>query len=254
VIRGIKICNPGDTFRPNKAVVPYRAMRSHLLGSMGLLVLLTLSGAAPKDANEGWIKLFSDEGAPKGFHVTAWDDVSKPPPDGAKWLVKDGILNGSDPRGTWLVSDDLYSDFELELDFKIGIAGNSGVGLRFPDAGDPAFDGMELQIMGPRYRGDDVVPDNEKTGALYQLFAPKIKVLRQDDWNHYWITLRGPHVKIYLNGHLVQDLNLDQQKDAPKRGNPPAQRPRQGHIGFQELSRGGGHVQIRNARLRKLEN
>jgi len=226
---------------------------SHLLRGVGLVVLMTLLGAAPKDANEaGWVNLFPDEGPPKGFHVTAWDDVSKPPPDGAKWLVKDGVLHGSEPRGTWLVSDKVYKDFELELDFKIGIAGNSGVGLRFPDAGDPAFDGMELQIMGPKYRGNDFVPENERTGALYQLFAPKVQVLRLEDWNHYWVTVKGSKVKIYLNGHLVQDMNMDEEKGVPKRGKAPAERPRAGHIGFQELSRGGGHVEIRRARIREL--
>jgi hypothetical protein len=30
------------------------------------------------------------------------------------------------------------------------------------------------------------------------------------------------------------------------------QRPRRGHIGFQELSRGGGHVEIRGARIAEL--
>jgi len=37
--------------------------------------------------------------------------------------------------------------------------------------------------------------------------------------------------------------------DAP----PVKDRPRKGHIGFQELSRGGDHVQIRNARIRALD-
>jgi hypothetical protein len=206
---------------------------------------------APKEAE--WTRLFADDGEPKGFHVTAWDDVSKPPPAGAKWLVKDGVLTGSTPRGTWLVSDEQYGDFELELDFKIGLPGNSGIGLRFPAAGDPAFDGLELQIMGKRYRGDDVVPENERTGALYQVLAPKVDAFRQDDWNHYRISCRGPRVEVYLNGQLVQDVNLDVQKDAPPRGKPPAQRPRKGHIGFQELSRGGTHVQIKNARIRRQD-
>src|SRR4051794_41180510 len=214
-------------------------MLSLSAASRAILLVLLFSVIRAADAGDAkpaeWTDLFPQDGEPKGFHVAAWDDISKPPPEGAKWIVKDGILSGSTPRGTWLVSDETYGDFELELDFKIGLPGNSGVGLRFPDAGDPAFDGMELQIMGEKYRGDDVVPENEKTGALYQLFAPKVQVYRPGEWNHYWVICRGAHVKIYLNGHLQHDLNLDEQKDQPKRGKPPAQRPRQGHIGFQEL-------------------
>src|SRR4051812_11520 len=218
--------------------------RITLLVGMGLLVLLGASPATQPLSD--WTPLFPAEGEPKGWHVTAWDDVSKPPPEGAKWVIRDGVLNGSTPRGTWLVSDEVYGDFELELDFKIGLPGNSGVGLRFPDAGDPAFDGMELQIMGKTYRGNDAVPENERTGALYQLFAPKVEAFRQDDWNHCWVILRGSRVRVYLNGHRVQDLDLDQANEKPKRGEAPSKRPRSGHIGFQELSRGDTHVQIRN--------
>lgn len=220
-------------------------MRTAQLLALGLLVLVS---AAPSD----WTPLFPADGEPKGFHVTAWDDVSKPAPEGAKWIVKDGVLHGSTPRGTWLVSDDEYADFELELDFKIAAPGNSGVGLRFPSAGDPAFDGFELQIMGKTYRGRDEVPTDERTGALYQLFTPKVEAFRQKDWNHYDITCRGPHVLVYLNGHRIQDLNLDEHKETPKRGKAPADRPRKGHIGFQELSRGDTHVEIKNARIRRL--
>jgi len=56
----------------------------------------------------------------------------------------------------------------------------------------------------------------------------------------------------------IQDLNLDEQNQEVKRHNgtpaPPVKdRPRRGQIGFQELSRGGDHVQIRNARIRVLD-
>jgi hypothetical protein len=55
-----------------------------------------------------------------------------------------------------------------------------------------------------------------------------------------------------------QILDLDQQAQTVKRHNgtaaPPVKdRPRRGHIGFQELSRGDEHVQIRNARFRVLD-
>jgi hypothetical protein len=199
-----------------------------------------------------WRPLFAADGEPRDFRVAAWNDVSKPPPDGAKWVAKDGVLSGSTPRGTWLVSKEEFADFELELEFRIGPAGNSGVGLRFPDAGDPAFDGIELQIMGPQYRGETPVPANERTGAFYQWSAPKVEAGKAGEWNRYVVVCRGPRITVRLNDQLVQDVNLDEQKEAPKRGKPPAERPRTGHIGFQELSRGGTHVEIRNARVRRL--
>ena len=138
------------------------------------------------------VGLFTEKGEPKGWSVHAWDDVSKPGPEGAKWTVdENGVLNGSEPRGTWLVSDKEYGDFTIEFDWKLGERGNSGFGVRFPPKGDPAFDGMEIQMNDVRYN----------------------------------------------NG-----------TDAP----PLKDRPRRGHIGFQELSRGGAHVMIKNVVLTEL--
>jgi hypothetical protein len=63
---------------------------------------------------------------------------------------------------------------------------------------------------------------------------------------------------VLLNGEQILDVNLDKESIATKRHDgtdaPPLKdRPRRGHIGFQELSRGGGHVQIRNARIKVLD-
>src|SRR5437763_9850680 len=79
------------------------------------------------------VGLFTEQGEPTGWSVHAWDDVSKPGPEGAKWTVdENGVLNGSEPRGTWLVSDKEYGDFTIEFDWKLGERGNSGFGVRFP--------------------------------------------------------------------------------------------------------------------------
>jgi hypothetical protein len=186
--------------------------------------------------------------------VRAWDDVSKTGPTGAVWRVEGGLLRGSDPRGTWLMSEKEYGDFTLEFEFKLGERGNSGCALRAPMRGDPAFDGMELQMADVRYNPE--AKDSELTGGLYRAVAPTRQVYRPTEWNRYQITLKGERLKVVLNGETIQDINLGEQNQTVKRHNgtdAPAikDRPRRGHIGFQELSRGGGHVQIRNARLKE---
>ena len=60
-----------------------------------------------------------------------------------------------------------------------------------------------------------------------------------------------------VNGELIQDVNLDEATaDVLRHDGTPAvplsERPRRGHIGFQELSRDGDHVMIRNARIAEL--
>lgn len=202
--------------------------------------------------------LFPSNGVPAGWVVTRWNDLKLPADTGVVWKVESGVLHGSEPRGTWLISKAEYSDFVLEFEWRLGERGNSGVALRTPMAGDPAFDGLELQMADPRY----VPPDSpmapaELSGALYRAVAPKVQAFKPEAWNRYRITCFGPRVHVVLNGVTILDINLDEQTTPTKRHDgsnaPPLKdRPRRGHIGFQELSRGGTHVQIRGARICEL--
>lgn len=204
--------------------------------------------------------LFPNDGVPEGWTVRKWDNVKNPADAGVVWQVKDGVLHGSEPRGTWLVSEREYGDFALEFEWKLGERGNSGCGLRFPMQGDPAFDGLELQMVDPRYFGTNAAnapKPSELTGALYRAVTPRVQAFRPVEWNKYQITCDGPLVKVLLNGQLILDVNLDDQHTPTKRHDgsdaPPLKaRPRKGHIGFQELSRGGDHVQIQNVRIKEL--
>jgi len=188
--------------------------------------------------------------------VRAWSDVNKPVDPSVKWVVKDGILHGSEPRGTWLMSRRQYGDFILKFDFKLGPRGNSGCALRAPMFGDPAFDGMELQMADYRYNPQ--AKDSELTGGIYRAIAPLKQVYKPTEWNSYVITLKGPKLHVTLNGVVIHELNLDEHTQVVLRHNgqpcPPVKdRPRKGHIGFQELSREGDHVMIRNARIKVLD-
>lgn len=223
------------------------------MGVVGVMLLAAFAGGLVSEPDsEGFVSLFPSDGVPAGWHVTHWADVKDPPPEDAAWKVEQGVLHGGTPRGTWLVSDREYGDFILQLEFRLGERGNSGVGLRFPTAGDPAFDGLELQIVDPRYYGDQRVGPAELTGSLYPSIAPSSQLFKPTDWNRYEIECRGSLINVKLNDEPIQMVNLDEQTKPLERGEPLAKRPRHGHIGFQELSRGGGHVEIRGARIKEL--
>jgi hypothetical protein len=234
-------------------------MMSVLRSFIALVLFAPLGATAGEPDDEGFTRLFTEDGIPQGWVVRQWNDVSQRADDGVVWKVEGGVLHGSEPRGTWLVSEREYGDFELRFEWKIGERGNSGCGLRFPPKGDPAFDGLELQMVDPRYYGDDApqIPPSELTGGLYRAVAPTAQLYKPGEWNAYEVTLRGPRVVVKLDGETIQNVNLDEQNSAVKRHDdspaPPLKdRPRKGRIGFQELSRGGGHVMIRNARIKEL--
>jgi hypothetical protein len=226
--------------------------------SIFVSALLLLAGCQSPNSDSGFVTLFPQDGTPQDWMVRAWDDVSKQPAQLSAWKVVDGVLFGSEPRGTWLVSEKEYSDFILRFEWRLGERGNSGCGLRFPGKGDPAFDGLELQMADNRYTAPDVtVNDHELTGSFYRALSPSQQLYRPLEWNRYEISCVGSKILVRLNGVMIQDVDLETQEIKPQKHDgtlaPPLKlRPRSGHIGFQELSRGGGHVEIRNAEIKVL--
>jgi len=220
-------------------------MRSYFLA--GLVGFATLA--------DGPVALFPDDGPPKGWVVRAWNDVAKPAGDDTAWTVKDGVLTPGKQRGTWLMSEKEYGDFVLEFEIKLSERGNSGVALRAPLRGDPAFDGLELQFADLRY--NTMAKASELTGGVYRAAAPTKQVYKPTEWNTCKVELQGPRLKATINGELVQDIDLTtfdkpvarhDGTDAP----PLKDRPRKGHLGFQHLSRNNEPIQIRNVKLTVL--
>jgi hypothetical protein len=246
-------------------IIASKAMKTqntlpHLLLLTALVIALPTPGSAQdssasaKSDAEGFIKLFSKDGAPEGWVVRAWNDVKNPPDKPTAWKVENGILHGGEPRGSWLMSEKEYENFVLEFEFKLGATGNSGCALRAPMGGDPAFDGLELQMADLRYNPQ--AKDSELTGGIYRAIAPTKQVYKPAEWNRYQVTLKGPRLKVVLNGQTIQDVDLTEQKQEVKRHDgtmAPAvkDRPRQGtSVSGVEPRR---CPQIRNARIKVLE-
>jgi hypothetical protein len=226
-------------------------MRTELV-AFSLIALLSGQGIA---AEEGFQPLFPNEGQPKGWTVRAWNDLTKIVTD-SDWTVRDGVLHSGQNRGTWLMSDKEYSNFILEFEIKLTEVGNSGVALRAPMMGDPAFDGMELQVADFRY--NEKAKDSELTGGIYRAIAPSKQVYKPTEWNKFRVELKGVHLKVTLNGEVIQDVDLDKYDHTVKRHDntdaPPVKdRPKRGHIGFQHLSKNNEPVLIRGARIKVLD-
>jgi sugar phosphate isomerase/epimerase len=116
--------------------------------------------------------------------------------------TKTGVLKGQGGMGLlWYTKK--YKDFILECDYKCATPEtNSGIFLRVPDvpmSDDYIYHSFEIQIY-------DAGKDIHVTGAVYDVQAPKMNAfLPTGEWNHLKIEFRGTHLKIELNGKLVQD-------------------------------------------------
>lgn len=247
---------------------------SLFVGLCAALIAFSSFGAEPQ-----FERLFTKPGVvSEGWVVRDWVDISKPPKWPVTWEVDaDGILYGTGRYapgttgdrwiGTWLLSAREYSDFILELEFKFkngGATGNGGVALRTPLVGDPAYEGLEVQITDERFERSyfPKATKEQLSGALYLVSPAKELAYVQGEWNHYRIEARGPMIKVWLNRKLVQDVNLDKfTHPAKKHGEgeelldatPGAKRPRRGHIGLQDLSEKSEVLTFRNVRIAEIK-
>lgn len=227
-----------------------------MLKALTFAMLLAVSAGWCPAAEAEFVALFPKDGPPAGWITRHWADVANPAQGNPAWTVREGVLTSAGDRGCWLVSEKEYGDFELEYEFRLGPRGNSGLALRSPLKGDPAFDGMEMQMADFRYNPQ--AKPSELTGGIYRAIAPKEQVYRPEQWNRVRLSLIGSKLKIELNGTAIQDLDLSTQQEQVARHDgtlaPPLKnRPRRGRIGFQNLSRDGGQVEIRGAKIRSLD-
>ena len=225
--------------------------RSHfyfLIGVVGY-VLLTGSTTALQAADDGFAPLFPGDSL-SGWKVSDWSDLRTPQKvKGTPWKMGDGVLYGLNKR-TWIISPREYGDFVLKFDSKISKGSNGGIGLRFPLDGDPAYKGMEIQVVDHEvyYRGSS--QPQQRTGSIYDEIAAKDATRPVGQWNSWEITALGSKVQIILNGQKVIDVDLSRETKArQKKGLPLANRPLRGHIGFQNLN---GTITLRNMMIKEL--
>jgi hypothetical protein len=165
------------------------------------------------------------------------------------WRVKDGILFTTGEGGGWLSTDREYDNFQLDMDFRVSEGGNSGVFLRSPRQGDPAYTGMEIQVL------DDYAAEYAKLrpwqycGSVYGIQAPSVRATKKaGEWQHYTIVAEGPRVRITLNNQLIVDADLISHMD--QESSHPGLKRRSGYIGLQCHSL---KVEYRSITIKELE-
>jgi hypothetical protein len=110
----------------------------------------------------GWKLLFN------GKDFTGWHNFKR---EGVRpgWEVKDGELVCADPHNAGdIVTADQYDSFELQLDYNISVAGNSGIMYHVTDKGGAVWaTGPEFQLEDNKEAADPV-----RCGWLYALYQP----------------------------------------------------------------------------------
>jgi len=181
-----------------------------------------------------------------GRDLSGWEQVGG---QAAAWQVAEGILYTEGAGGGWLSSAREYGNFRLELEFRVPEGGNSGVFLRAPRVGDPAYAGLEIQVLDDYADKYADLQPWQYTGSIYGVLAPSSRESRKAGrWQTMAIVCEGPQVQVTLNGERVVDANLIAYMHLEK--SHPGLKRRRGYIGLQNHST---RVEYRNIRLTELE-
>ena len=190
-----------------------------------------------------------------GSALDAWRGY-KNAPIPAGWQIVDHTLAKNAPVAD-IVSKDEFGDFELEVDWKIGEAGNSGIFYRGTEEYEHIYwSAPEYQLL------DDIKGADNKTrltcaGAAYAVYpSPAGHLKAVGEWNSARIVAKGSHVEHWLNGVKLLEYELGSPDwQAKVKASkfvewPHYGRAKRGHIAFQGDH--AGSLAFRNIRIREL--
>lgn len=178
---------------------------------MGLLIVFLISCDNNKNQSE-WIYLF-DGKTTDGWRAYNGTEIPK------KWAAIDGCLTFDTQlkkEDEWEGGGDIiyyleeFENFELQLDWKIPVGGNSGVfyhvkeGYSAPYAVSPEY--QLIDDFGWGKLNNSELEDWQKAGADYAMYSAdeKIKKLKPaGEWNSTKIKYTAEKVEHWLNGELI---------------------------------------------------
>jgi hypothetical protein len=192
--------------------------RARLIAS-ALPILLAACSRGPSTDAEGWRTLLN------GSDLSGWNVVGD-----ANWRVENRAARADQSTAaSFLVTEDRFADFDLELEFWVDSQANSGVFLRCQNAGTIADTSCyEVNIFDTR-------PDQTyRTGSIVNVAEPAEFVYAGGQWNRLQITADGARLQVTLNGRAMVDTEDSRFSSGP--------------IALQYAA---GEVMFRNVRIRE---
>jgi hypothetical protein len=237
-----------------------------LIATIGLLGAAAF-GQSPMNSNtlsaqekaDGW-KLLFDGQSTKGWHTYGQTAV------GAAWKSDGGTIhldvsskNGYQTKGGGdLVTDGLFKNFDLRLEWKISKGGNSGV--LFDVNEDPKYSetwntGPEMQVLDNDGHSDGKIKKH-RAGDLYDLISSSTEPVKAvGEWNQVEIKLVDGKLDLFMNGvNVVSTTMWDDNwwklvKGSKFSSMPGFSQSKSGRIALQDH---GNDVWFRNIRIKEL--
>lgn len=208
----------------------------------------------PQEQAAGWQLLFD------GKDFNGWHNFKH---EGVRpgWVVKDGTLVCEDPHNAGdIVTTQKFDWFELQLDYNISEAGNSGIMYHVTDQGGAAW------ATGPEFQLEDnqKAADHIRCGWLYALYQPPIdpatgKTLDATkpvgEWNHIRLLVSPQKCVHEINGvkyfeYVLGSDDFNARVAKSKFGKMP--HFAKSNSGFIALQGDHGQVSFRNIKIRSI--
>lgn len=185
------------------------------------------------------------------------------------WAIRDQQLLGELSAGKEsgdggdIITRKKYKNFDLQFDWKLGKLGNSGVKyfveeLAQKPQNSSSLIGYEYQLIDdPDFiYNDKHLPEDHKTGAVYNIIAPNKADVRVGRWHRSRIIVKNDHIEHYLDGKLI--VSVDRQSAEFKKGFqqskfkdiPGYDQRKEGYILLQDH---GHNVAFRNIKIKELD-
>jgi hypothetical protein len=188
-----------------------------------LLSAAFLGLAITSRAEDAFVPLFD------GKTLTGWEQHSGT----AEYRVQDGAVVGKTVAGTgnsFLCTAKKYTDFILELEFKVDPSMNSGIQFRsnyYTQETEVEIAGKKKKFPADRVHGYQFeidpspraytggVYDEGRRGWLFDLKNNEVarKAFKQGEWNNARIECRGSSIKTFLNGVAAADFTDELTKE-----------------------------------------
>ncbi len=176
--------------------------RRNFLGTLSAVPLAEVVNAVestPAPSSDGFVPIFN------GHDLDGWTIAEGPE---SAFSVADGaiVVNDSASYPTWLRSNRQYENFDFRAEFYMKGWVDSGIYLHAPENRRPTWVGMQMKL----FHQAEEKPMSNAMGSIFPLIAPrKVNVKSNGEWNDIRILMDWPSLRVWTNGELIQDLNVE---------------------------------------------
>ncbi len=176
-----------------------------------LYVVLAITLCSQSGLAEEWTSLFNEK------DLSGWIQKNGT----AKYVVKGKTIVGTTNEGSpnsFLCSEKLYGNFELEFEVKCDSALNSGVQIRSKTKPVPKDSDVKFgRVYGPQVEIEASGDNGAEAGYIYgeatgrgwltvkEELIPH-KHYKDGQWNHYRVVADGSRIQTWINGQQIADL------------------------------------------------